>query len=134
MKDIRAGMKKIFKEDKGLLVAMALLFGFGVLLTLHTLIHFKAGGTTMYIGYSDIGGFTGGDPLSLWNSGGYRTGGWAEMAVFPILGLVLGVLHNLFAIQAYERRGKGFAIIVVMLSILVAAGAFVLLLRLLGEI
>ncbi|MBQ1528492.1 hypothetical protein IIZ77_02495 [Candidatus Saccharibacteria bacterium] len=134
MKDIRAGFKKIFREDKGLLVAMLVLFGLGVLLVLHTLIHFKAGGTTMYIGYSDIGGFTGGDPLSLWNSGGYRTGGWAEMAVFPILGLVLGVLHNLFAIQVYERRGRGFAITMVLLSILVAVGAFVLLLRLLGEI
>ncbi|MBR3233160.1 hypothetical protein IKF74_02685 [Candidatus Saccharibacteria bacterium] len=134
MKDIRAGFRKIFREDKGLLVAMLVLFGFGVLLILHTLIHFKAGGTTMYIGYSDIGGFTGGDPLSLWNSGGYRTGGWAEMAVFPILGLILGVLHNLFAIQAYERRGKGFAVTMVLLSILVAVGAFVLLLRLLGEI
>ena len=134
MKDIRAGFKKIFREDKGLLVAMLVLFGLGVLLVLHTLINFKAGGTTMYIGYSDIGGFTGGDPLSLWNSGGYRTGGWAEMAVFPILGLVLGVLHNLFAIQVYERRGRGFAITMVLLSILVAVGAFVLLLRLLGEI
>ncbi len=134
MKEIRAGVKKIFREDKGILVAMLVLFGLGLLLILHTLIHFKAGGTTMYIGYSDIGGFTGGDPLSLWNSGGYRTGGWAEMAVFPILGLILGVLHNLFAIQAYERRGKGFAVTMILLSILVAVGAFVLLLRLLGEI
>ena len=134
MKDIRAGFKKIFRDDKGLLVAMLVLFGFGVLLILHTLIHFKAGGTTMYSGYSDIGEFTGGDPLSLWNSGGYRTGGWVEMAVFPILGLVLGVLHNLFAIQAYERRGKGYALTVILLSSLVAVGAFVLLLRLLGEI
>ncbi|MBQ3294073.1 hypothetical protein IJG96_03020 [Candidatus Saccharibacteria bacterium] len=134
MKEIRAGVKKIFREDKGVLVAMLVLFGFGLLLVLHTLIHFKAGGTTMYIGYSDIGEFAGGDPLSLWNSGGYRTGGWAEMAVFPILGLILGVLHNLFAIQAYERRGKGFAVTMILLSILVAAGAFVLLLRLLGEI
>ncbi len=134
MKDIRAGVKKIFKDDKGLLVGMLVLVGMGMLLTLHTLIHFKAGGTTMYIGYSDIGEFTGGDPMSLWGSGGYRTGGWTEMAVFPILGVVLGVLHNLFAIQAYERRGKGFAVAVVIISILVAAGAFVLLMRLLGEI
>ena len=88
----------------------------------------------MYIGYSDIGEFTGGDYLSLWNSGGYRTGGWAEMAVFPILGLVLGVFHNLFAIQTFKRRGKGYAITVILVSMMVAVGAFVLLLRLLGEI
>ena len=134
MKDIGAGLKKIFQKDKSLLLMMTMLFVMGLLLVLHTLLHFKSGGTTMYIGYSDIGEFTGGDFLSLWNSGGYRTGGWAEMIVFPILGVVLGILHNLFAIQAYNRRGKGFAIIVIILSMLVAAGAFVLLLRLLGEI
>ena len=134
MKDIGAGLKKIFQKDKSLLLMMIMLFVMGLLLVLHTLLHFKSGGTTMYIGYSDIGEFTGGDFLSLWNSGGYRTGGWAEMIVFPILGVVLGILHNLFAIQAYNRRGKGFAIIVIILSMLVAAGAFVLLLRLLGEI
>jgi len=134
MKDVRAGFKKIFKNEKGLLALMLVLFVLGLVLILHTFLHFKSGGTTMYIGYSDIGEFTGGDPLSLWNSGGYRTGGWSEMIVFPILGVVLGVLHNLFAMQAFERRGKGFALTVVVVSLLVAAGAFVLLLRLLGEI
>lgn len=134
MKDIGAGFKKIFREEKGLLVMMLVLFVMGVVLILHTLFHFKAGGTTMYIGYSDIGEFTGGDPLSLWSSGGYRTGGWAEMAVFPILGLILGVLHNLLAVQIFKRRGKGFAMAVVIISMMIAAGAFVLLLRLLGEI
>ncbi|MBQ3294457.1 hypothetical protein IJG98_01875 [Candidatus Saccharibacteria bacterium] len=134
MKDIGAGLKKIFREEKGLLAMMLVLFVMGVVLILHTLFHFKAGGTTMYIGYSDIGEFTGGDPLSLWSSGGYRTGGWAEMAVFPILGVILGVLHNLFAVQAFKRRGKGFAMAVVMISMMIAVGAFVLLMRLLGEI
>ena len=61
--------------------------------------------------------------------------GWlGRYGDFPILGLVLGVLHNLFAIQVYERRGKGFAVTMILVSILVAVGAFVLLLRLLGEI
>ena len=56
------------------------------------------------------------------------------MVVFPILGVILGVLHNLFAVQAFNRRGKGYAILVILISMLIAAGAFVLLLRLLGEI
>ncbi|MBR2587503.1 hypothetical protein IKE71_04010 [Candidatus Saccharibacteria bacterium] len=134
MKDIRAGVKKIFREDKAFIAMMVGLFLMGGLLVFHTLIHFKAGGTTMYIGYSDIGEFSGGDWLSLWSSGGYRTGGWMEMAVFPIMGVVLGVLHNLFAIQVYNRRGRGYAVAMVFLSMMVAAGAFVLLMRLLGEI
>ena len=70
MKDIGVGFRKIFKEDKGLLVLMAALFLGGVLLSIHMLLHFKAGGTTMYIGYSDIWDFSGGEFFSLWNSGG----------------------------------------------------------------
>ena len=134
MKDIGAGLRKIFQKDKGVILMMLILLIMGLLLVLHTLFHFKAGGTTMYIGYSDIGGFTSGEFLSLWNSGGYRTGGWSEMIIFPILGVVLGILHNLFAVQVYNRRGKGFAIIVLLLSIMIATGAFLLLMRLLGEI
>ena len=134
MKDIGAGLKKIFQKDKGVILMMLVLLAMGLLLILHTLFHFKAGGTTMYIGYSDIGDFTSGEFLSLWNSGGYRTGGWSEMIIFPVLGAVLGILHNLFAVQIYNRRGKGFAVIVLLLSILIATGAFLLLMRLLGEI
>ena len=134
MKEIGNGFKKIFREGKGTLVGMVLLLIVGLTLVFHTLLNFKAGGTTMYIGYSDIGKFAGGEWLSLWNSGGYRTGCWAEMAVFPILGGILGILHNFFAIQIYQRRGKGYAQVLIFVSILIGIGAFVLLLRLLGEI
>ncbi|MBQ6320967.1 hypothetical protein IJI17_01970 [Candidatus Saccharibacteria bacterium] len=134
MKEIGKGLAEIFRKEKGLFFGMVVLFLVGGLLILHTVVNFKVRGTTMYIGYSDIGKFTGGDWLSLWNSGGYRTGGWAEMVVFPVLGLTLGVLHNMFAAQVYQRRGKGFASIFVLMSVLIGVGAFVLLLRLLGEI
>ena len=134
MRDIGAGLKKIFQKDRGMVLLMLLLLALGLLLVLHTLLHFKAGATTMYIGYSDIGEFTGGDYLSLWSSGGYRTGGWSGMIVFPILGVILGVFHNLLAVQVYNRRGKGLAVTLILLSIIVAVGAFVLLMRLLGEI
>lgn len=134
MKNIGAGLRKIFRQDKIVLVLMLLLFAFGVLLIVHTFVRFKAGGTTMYIGYSDIGSFSNGEWLSLWSSGGYRTGGWSDMIIFPILGVCLGLFHNLFAIQVYKRRGRGYAIMVIILSMLIAVGAFVLLMRLLGEI
>lgn len=134
MKEVGNGFKKIFREDRGMIVLMGVLFVMGMVLAIHTFLHFKAGGTTMYIGYSDIGKFSGGDWLSLWNSGGYKTGGWAEMAVFPILGLIFGVLHNFLAAQIYVKRGKGYARALIVISMMVVAGAFVLLLRLLGEI
>ncbi|MBR3204700.1 hypothetical protein IKF81_03390 [Candidatus Saccharibacteria bacterium] len=134
MKEIGNGFKKIFKNDKDLLLLMLVLFVFGIVIGTHAILNFKVGGTTMYIGYSDIGEFSGGEFMSLWNSGGYRTGGWVDVAIFPVLGLILGVFHNLFAIQIYNRKNKGFAVLFVLLSILICIGAFVLLLRILGEV
>ena len=134
MKEIGNGVKKIFREDRKLLAGMCLMLILGIILILYTLIHFKTSGTTRYVGYSDIGEFSGGDWLSLWNSGGYRIGGWAEMSVFPILGLTIGVLHNLFAARLYMRRGNGFVYILIILSISVELIALVLLIRLLGNL
>ena len=134
MKNIGVGAKKIFREDRGLLVLMVILFLMGLELVLHTLFHFKVGVTSMYIGYSDSGKFSGGDYLSLWNSGGYRTGGWVDMAVFIILGIIFGVFHNIMAMKIYERRGKGYTRGFVVISMIVCSVAFVTLARLLGEI
>ena len=134
MKEIYLGLKRIFREEKGLLGVMLLLFVLGMSLGIYTLLNFKGGGTTMYIGYSDIGTFDGADWLSLWNSGGYRTGGWMEMAIFPIIGVSTAILHNLLAIQVFQRRGKGYAQLVVMLSIIMVVGSFIVLLRLLNKI
>ena len=134
MKGIGSGFRKIFKEDKFLLAMMSILFVGSLVLILHTFLHFKVGGTTMYIGYSDIGEFSGGEFLSLWNSGGYRTGDWTDIIIFPILGAILGVFHNILAVQIFNRRGKGYAEAFLILSILILVGAFIFLLRLLGEI
>lgn len=134
MKEIHLGLKRIFREEKGLLGVMMLLFLLGMSLGIYTLVNFKGSGTTMYIGYSDIGTFDGADWLSLWNSGGYRTGGWAEMSVFPIFGFLFGVLNNILAIQVFQRRGKGYAQLVVALSIIMTVSSFIVLLRLLNKI
>ncbi len=133
MKEIGNGLKKIFRKEKGLLLMMIVLLILGVVLILHTFLHFKAGATTMYLGYSKIGEF-GGDYASLWSSGGYRTGGWAEMSVFPLLGLCLGFLHNLFTVQIYTRKGKGYAYVFLILSLFVAVQVFIYLLKMLGEL
>lgn len=134
MKEIERGFVKIFKEEKTLLLLMVATLVAGIFLGLHTLFNLKTNVPSMYVGYSDIGEFSGGDFLSLWNSGGYRTGNWGEMMAFPLLGLLIGVLHNFFAIQVFNRRGKGYAQIFLLLSLIVLVGAFLVLMRLLGEI
>ncbi|MBQ3293804.1 hypothetical protein IJG96_01570 [Candidatus Saccharibacteria bacterium] len=134
MKKLGRGVIKIFRNDKALFLLMILLFIVGTTLALHTFLHFKGNGTTLYIGYSDIGRFSGGDPMSLWSSGGYRTGGWKDMIAFPILGAVLGVMHNLYAVKVYLRKGKGYAYSMVIVSLVMGAILMMVLMRLLGEI
>ncbi|MBR3256826.1 hypothetical protein IKG02_00850 [Candidatus Saccharibacteria bacterium] len=134
MKEIGNGFKKIFRNDKDFLVLMIVLFLFGMALSIHSFLNLKVVNSSMYIGYSDIGEFSGGEFLSLWNSGGYRTGGWADILFFAVFGMILAVFHNFFAVQVYNRKGKGFAQIFVIISIMVAMIAFIFLLRLLGKI
>lgn len=128
------GFKKIFREEKGLLFLMILLFISGVFLIIHTLLHYRTGGSAMYVGYSDIGAFADGEFLSLWSSGGYRTGDWAEMAAFPIVGGLLAIFHNIFAVQIYNRRGRGYAQLFVLVSIFMAVVVSVVLFRLLKTV
>jgi len=134
MKEIGLGFKKIFKEEKGLLFLMGGLFILGLILIVHPFLNFKTGATTLYIGYSDIGSFSGGEFLSLWNSGGYRTGDFSAVLVFPVIGLVIGVLHNFLAIQIFNRRGKGYALTFLLISLLIGAIVFGVLLRLIETV
>ena len=132
MKEIGLGLKKIFREERGVLLMMGVLFILGIILAIHALWKFRAGTTMFYVGYADIGGFSGGDFLSLWNSGGYRAGDFTAMLVFPVFGISLAVLHNFLAVQIFNRRGKGYAQLFLLMSILVGAVALGILVRLIG--
>ena len=133
MKDILDIFKKIYQEEKGLLFMMGLLFFLSLIFLIYGILSINTSGSLGYVGYGDIGKFTGGEILSLWNSGGYRSGGWIELMAFPVLGLVIGVLHNFLAAIIYKRRGAGVAKAFILLSGLILIGAFVTLSRLLGE-
>ncbi len=133
MKSLSESFKKIFGEDRGFLGLVFLLFLVGISLFIYTLIRINTGKTLVYVGYGDIGGFTGGEIASLWSSGGYRAGGTGEMVAFPILMMIFGVFHSLIAVQIYERKGKGIARMFILLTFLLMIGAVVTLTRLLGE-
>ena len=133
MKSFKETFKKIYREEKGLLLMMGLIFFLSLVLVVYGILNINTSGSLNYVGYGDIGKFTGGEYLSLWNSGGYRSGGWVELMAFPVLGLVIGILHNFLAIVIYKRRGAGIAKAFLLLSLGILLGAFVTLARLLGE-
>ncbi|MBQ3430277.1 hypothetical protein IJG21_02535 [Candidatus Saccharibacteria bacterium] len=133
MRNFRETFKKIYQEEKGLVLVMGLVFLLSLLLVIYGVFNINTSGSLNYVGYGDIGKFTGGEYLSLWNSGGYRSGGWIELMAFPALALIIGVLHNLLAVVIYKRRGAGVAKAFLLLSLVILLGAFITLMRLLGE-
>ena len=84
-------------------------------------------------GYSDIGSFAGDDLTGMRSAGGYRDGAWGAMFVFPILAVIIGLLHNMIAIRLYKRRGEGSAQAFLAMSFAILIGAVIVLAKLLGE-
>lgn len=83
--------------------------------------------TVVIVGYGDVYGEIAG------LTGGYRRDSWLAMLAFPVLAVVFGVLHNVIALRIYRKYGKETALMFVFASMLLAVGAIVVLLRLLGE-
>ena len=70
-------------------------------------------------GYSDISG--------------YHDGVWTDMLAFPLLGLILGFLHDFIAVNIFYKRGAGMAKFFLIVTTVLIAGAFIVLIRLSGE-
>lgn len=133
MKEFKETVGEIIKNDKKLLVAMGFLALLALILMIFSLVNLKPDASVVKVGYGDIGRYQGGDWSSMANSGGYQDGGWMNMLTYPILALVLGVLHNIIAVLLYRRKGEGAAKMFVVASIILVIGTWVVLRRLLGE-
>ncbi|MBQ8992473.1 hypothetical protein IJ103_02225 [Candidatus Saccharibacteria bacterium] len=117
----------IYRNHRRLFVLMVVLTVLAGFLLIFGLLNLKVSNTTMHVGYSDIGSYQGGDIDETRGSSGYVSGRWVDMLTFPILAVVLGVMHNLIAMKLYKKRGEASAVAFVVISIVVlAVGALVL--------
>ncbi len=119
MEEIKENLKEIVKKHHDLMWLMLLLFVGSMGLLVTTLVTLNPNVSITNVGYGDIGG--------------YRTGSWANMLAFAILAIILGVLHNLLVVKIFRKKGDGLAKVLVVTSIFLLIGAFVVLIRLLGE-
>lgn len=133
MKGFKEALRGIKGEEKGLFWAMVIMLVLVVIAVIFGLASLKPESSVVKVAYGDIGRYQGGEWSSMANSGGYQDGGWMNMLAYPILALVVGVLHNIIAVQMYERKGAGVAKIFVATSIGVLVTVVVVLRRLLGE-
>lgn len=133
MKDLKENFLKIYKEERVLFWMMVALLVMGVGLMIFGLVNLRTGTAVVKVGYGDIGRYQGGEWSSMANSGGYHDGGWMEMLAFPIMAVILGVLHNLLTVKLFEKKGPGVAKLFVVMSIALVVATGLALQRLLGE-
>jgi len=133
MKDFGKTIKEIYTEHRRLLLWMIMVLLVSVGLFFYGVFSLDSSSSATKIGYGDIGSYQGGDFAEMQNAGGYRDGGWMEMMAFPFLALVIGVLHLFITIRLYQKKGESTAEVFIVMSLLVLGGAWITLIRLLGE-
>lgn len=123
----------IYKNHRKLFILMIVLVGLSIGLLVFSLLNLKISNSTVHVGYSDIGSYQGGDFTETQGSSGYISGRWIDMIAFPVLAIVMGVMHNLIALKLYQKRGEASARVFVLISILVIVSAILVLWRLTQE-
>ena len=124
---LRTTWQEVYRKQQRLLVAMIALVIVSLALLVLSLAMLRPSSNVVIIGYGDVYGEIAGI------SGGYRRGSWMTMLTFPILALVLGLLHNLLALRIFRKYGRDTAIVFVVMSIVLVLTAILVLFRLVGE-
>lgn len=110
---------KIFQTERGILILMILNFLLSIGLLIFSLVSLNPNSAVVKIGYGDIGG--------------YRDGSWSSLLTFPVLAVIFGVFHNLLTLRIFHKRGSGMAKFFQITTTALIAGAWLVLIRLLGE-
>lgn len=119
MKSFKEDIVTIYRSDRSILVIMALNLILSIVLLVFSLINLNPSSAVVKIGYGDIGG--------------YRDGTWIDMIAYPLLAITFGVLHSFLALRIFHKRGGGMAKFFLVITSMLILGAFLVLLRLLGE-
>ena len=119
MKPITEDIKQIYRSERVMLIVMILNFLGAAALFVLSIMSLNPDSAVVKIGYGDIGG--------------YRNGSWNDMLTFPILAIILGVLHNFIALRIFRKRGAGMTKFFVFVTSAIIAGSFIVLFRLTGN-
>ena len=119
MSTFKEDFAKIYQTERGVFLLMLLNLALAVVLILFSLFHLDPNSAVVKVGYGDIGG--------------YRDGSWMDMLAFPLFGVIFGVFHNLLALRIFHKRGSGMVKLFLIFTSVLIIGAFLVLVRLLGE-
>lgn len=124
---LKGTWREICHKQKPLMITMIILAVLSGCLLFFSFSTLRPQNTVVIVGYGDVYGEIAGI------SGGYRRDSWLTMLAFPIFAVVLGLLHNLLTIRLYRKYGRDAAQTFAIMSILLVAGAFMAIIRLMGE-
>ena len=119
MRTFKEDIIKIYQTERGLLILIILSIIASIGLLVFSIISLNPNSAVVKIGYGDIGG--------------YRDGTWLDMLAFPLLAIVFGFFHNLISIRIFHKRGGAMAKFFTLVTIALALGTILVLVRLLGE-
>lgn len=119
MKDFKEDIKKIYKNERLMLIMMILNFLASIALLIFSFIKINPASSVVKVGYGDIGG--------------YRDGSWTDLIAFPLLAILFGILHNFIAVRIFHKRGAGMTKFFLITTTVLIIGAFIVLARLVQE-
>ena len=123
-------MVEIYEKHRGVLLWMAGLLLVALAFFVHGMINLAPQSVMVKTGYGDIGRYQGGEWSEMQAAGGYRDGSWEQMLAFPIMAIVLGIIHCFIAIKLYRNKGAAMAGAFLFASILLIIVAWVVMVRL----
>ena len=119
MKKYLEGITAIYRNERNLFILMVINFLGSIALLVLGIASLNTDAAIVTVGYGDIGG--------------YRSGSWVDMLVFPVLAVIFGIFHNFIAIKIFHRRGAGMAKFFIIITTSLVVGSFIVLLRLTGR-
>lgn len=119
MKHFAEDIKKIYAEERIMLVLMILNILGALALFIFGIVCINPNVSVVKIGYGDIGG--------------YRDGSWMDFFVFPLLAIIFGVFHSFIALNIFHKRGAGMTKFFLLITTALIIGTFIVLIRLTSE-
>ena len=107
---------EICRSERGIVALIVVNFLLALALIVFSFICINPNSASLVVSYSDLSG--------------YNNGSWENFLVFPILGLVLGIFHNVIALRLYRKRGSGMTKFFLVATTLVILGTIFVLARL----
>ncbi len=119
MRTFKEDFIELYRNERGIILLMIFNFLVAMGIFVFSIVKLNPNNPVVKIGYGDIGG--------------YRDGSWFDMIAFPLLSVILGILHPFLATRIFHKRGSGMTKFFLLVTTCLIFGTLLVLIRLLKE-